>query len=93
MGWPPFSEAALRTEREREREREGREKEMGNRKREKGEGKREGGRERLQTLIHSPPQQRRLLRRNLMFGHAEYKDGLLGTKRRGRGLPYMTSSA
>ena len=39
MGWPPFSEAALRTERERE---EGREKEMGNRKREKGRERERG---------------------------------------------------
>ena len=67
---------------EREEEREG------GRERE-----REGGREKPQTFIHSPPQQRRLLRRNLALGRAEYGDGLLGTKRRERVLPYMTSSA
>ena len=88
-----MSDAAARDEsgdageqqRERERERE----------RERGrEGERErGGREKPQTFIHWPPQQRRLLRRNLALGRAEYGDGLLGTKRRERVLPYMTSSA
>ena len=75
------------SETEREREREG-QRERGERERKRG-----GKREAADAYTLAAAAKATFAEESHVRSRGIYEDGLLGTKRRGRGLPYMTLSS